>query len=47
MARLGGKLLAALGDLQIPVAPFAQKNLPILLDTHVVEEQDHLEVPPF
>jgi hypothetical protein len=29
------------------VAPFAQKNLSILLDTHVLEEQDHVEVSPF
>ncbi len=29
------------------VAPFAQKNLSILLDTHTLEEQDHLEVSLF
>jgi hypothetical protein len=28
-------------------APFAQKSLSILLDTHVREEHDHLEVSPF
>src|SRR5260370_35803379 len=31
----------------IAAAPFAQKYFSINLDTHVPEEQDHLEVSPF
>jgi hypothetical protein len=34
-------------DLRIAAAPFAQKNLSILLDTRTLGEQDHLEVSPF
>src|SRR3989442_3654314 len=28
-------------------APFAQRNLSILLDTQVLEEQDHAQISPF
>jgi hypothetical protein len=34
-------------DLRIAAAPFAQKNLSILLDTHAFGEQDDAEVPQF
>jgi len=30
-----------------PASPFAQKSLSINLDTHVREEQHHVEVSPF
>jgi hypothetical protein len=36
-----------LGDFRIAAAPFAQKNLSILLDTHMLKEQDDVEVSPF
>ena len=36
-----------LADFRIVAAPFAQTSLSILLDTHVREGQDDLEVSPF
>jgi hypothetical protein len=36
-----------LGDFRIAAAPFAEKNLSILLDTHMLKEQDDVEVSPF
>src|SRR5207245_6489281 len=34
-------------DFRIPAARFAQRNVSILLDTHILREQPRVEVSPF